>query len=260
MIGLGARLVRLAGVGAALATSLLLATCGTYRALTDDYADDYVIQIIRPLSAVSGETVQFQALLCSNAGAFPLSTWTDPTGVLAPYDVEIEYDQNLLESMPHIMWSFGEGADPNVSYEAEPVVTVRDGLRSPYECNLEIRYGCEDEDVVRSDFTLNVAPLSALGVSPTVVVAGGTAAFGVIGITGAVTHFDWDFGGAAEYATMGGQGTVEDPYGANPVVSIADAAGVFSCTVTLSNRFEAYQFPFTLVVNPGHSEGSACDL
>ena len=98
----------------------MLSTCGTARAIADDYEDDYIIRNIRPLSAVSGEQTTFEADLCYNSGA------------------RVGDD----EDFPRFTWDFGGGAEPNVSFELAPEVTVRDGIRAPYNCTLTARGGC----------------------------------------------------------------------------------------------------------------------
>lgn len=192
---------------------------GTIRALSDDYADDYVMRNIRPTSGVSGEEVTFEMSVCENAGAQPLDG-DDP---------------------PQVIWDFGTGAEPNVSYELNPQVMLRDGLRSPYECSVTLRGGCLAEDVYITTFTLAVAPLNALGVTPNTVVADGMATFSVVGITGNVTTYAWDFGGAA---VSGNSNT------ANPSMSITGTPGAYQARVIIGNNFEAFEFPFTIVVLP----------
>ena len=120
-------MIRLLCLAGAALCCAVLTTCGTVRAINDDYAPDYIIRDISPLSGVSGAQVTFQAAVCVTAGSRPLD---DP------------------DNPPQWIWNFGGGADPNVSYEAVPVVTLRDGLRGPYECTLNLRDGCSDKNLV----------------------------------------------------------------------------------------------------------------
>jgi len=114
---------------------------GTIRALSDDYANDYVMRDIRPTSGVSGEEVIFEMSVCENAGAQPLDG----------------------EDPPQVIWDFGTGAEPNISYLMNPLVTLRDGLRGPYECSVTMRGGCLAEDVYETTFTLAISALNAAG-------------------------------------------------------------------------------------------------
>jgi PKD repeat protein len=236
-------MMRLVCIAGATACCLLVGNCGTYRALIGDYADDYVIENIRPLAGVSGEEVTFKAHVCENAGAFPMGQLTDPSGLLTDFDFDW---QETDPDVPSIIWDFGGGAVPNVAYEAQPQVTLRDGLRSPYDCSLTIRYGCEEDEVVSATFSLAVAPLSVLTVTPLTGIAGGTATFSAVIGTGNVTGYAWDFGGACSPS-----GSNE----ANPVVTFdINAEGFYPGRLVISNNYEAFEFPFTLTVIPEPEE------
>jgi PKD repeat protein len=202
--------------GAALCCAFL-STCGTVRAINDDYAEDYIIRDISPLSGVSGAQVTFKAAVCATAGSRPLNDPTNP---------------------PQFIWNFGGGAEPNVSYDAEPQVTLRDGLRGPYEGSLSIRDGCSDDNLVTATFTLNVAALSVLDVAPLSGVENTSAIFSAVIGTGNVSEYVWDFGGAC---TPSGSNV------ANPSVRF-NTPGIYSCSLIISNDFEAFEFPFTLTV------------
>jgi PKD repeat protein len=204
--------------GAALCCAFLT-TCGTARAISDDYAADYIIRDISPLSGVSGQPVTFKAAVCATAGSRPLNDPNNP---------------------PQWIWNFGGGADPNVSYDAEPQVTLRDGLSGPYEGTLSLRDGCDDKYLVTATFTLNVAALSVISVQPTTGIQNDNAVFSVIVGSGTVTKYAWDFGGAA---TPSGSNV------ANPSVTF-QTPGVYNCSVTISNAYEIKQFPFVLTVVP----------
>lgn len=207
----------LAYLAGAMCCVVLLTTCGSYRAIIDDYKDDYYVESVRPGQGVSGEKVTFEAVVCTRSGGL-----TDPVYV----------------------WDFGGGAYPNVSYDAAPAVTLRDGLRSPYQCRLTVKSSCEGGDRMTTyDFNLQVAPLTVLAVTPTRGVGGGTATFSVLIGSGSVTSYMWDFGGAG---SPGGANT------ANPTITFTDVATetVFQGRVIVSNEFEATEFPFTLTIAP----------
>jgi len=178
------RIISLLGL---LVLCLTLSTCGgTVRAISGDYADDYVIRDIRPLSGVSGETVQFEMAVCENAGAVHLeeSTMGDEDSV---------------------------------------------------------RYGCLTDEQITSNFTLNVAPLDILAVSPLTGVGGASATFSVVLSSGVGTEYAWDFGGACS------------PNGSNvenPTVQFVETGGTFNCRLLVSNAFEIAEFPFVLQVAP----------
>jgi len=174
---------------------------------------------VDPLAGVSGAQVTFQAAVCATAGSRPLDDPTNP---------------------PQWIWNFGGGAEPNVSYDAKPVVTLRDGLRGPYECTLSLRDGCTDDNIVSATFTLNVAKLTVINVAPLAGVQDGTAVFSVVVGSGNVTEYAWDFGGAC---TPSGSNV------ANPAVHF-NTPGVYECSVIISNAYEALQFPFTLTILP----------
>jgi PKD repeat protein len=206
---------RILGLAALAVFCALLSTCGTYRAITGDYEQDYIIRDIKPLSGVSGQQVTFDASICATAGSLPIDSTTNP---------------------PHFVWDFGGGADPNVSYDAKPAVNLRAG--GAYDGTLTIRDGCVGDRVVSATFTMNVTPLSVLTVTPTSGVSGGTANFTALIGSGAVTGYAWDFGGAA---LTGATNT------ANPNVTFG-APGSYDASVIVSNNYEAVQFPFTLTI------------
>ena len=211
------RIISLVGL---LVLCLTLTTCGgTVRAITDDYADDYVLRDIRPLSGVSGEEVMFEFSLCENAGAQPMDG-DDP---------------------PEVIWNFGTGADPNVSYELNPEVVLRDGIRSPYDCSLTVRYGCEDDQEVTSNFTLNVAPLTVMAVTPLTGTGNGSATFDALVGSGNATSWSWDFGGACSP-----NGSNEE----NPTVTFVKTGGTYGGRVLVSNAFEVTEYQFVLQVAP----------
>lgn len=212
-------MVKILGPLGALLCCAFLSTCGTYRAVTDDYEADYIIRDIKPLAGVSGEQVIFEAAICTTAGSTPIDTTTNE---------------------PQWIWNFGGGADPNVSYEAKPQVTLRDGLRAPYACSLTVRDGCLEDNVVEATFTLDVEPLSILAVTPSGGIEDGTATFSVLIGTGNVSSYAWNFGTACTPS-----GSTEP----NPAVRF-EAPGSYDCSVIISNDFEAFEFPFTLTVVP----------
>jgi len=220
----------LALLGLSLLCILATSCGGTYRAIIRDYASDAPeVQSITPLHGVSGEEVQFEALLCLPAGAH--ITIDEATGGKAYAGAYI--------------WNFGGGAEPNISHDASPRVILRDGLRSPYDCSLTLIGSCNGEDENKKatyTFTVSVAPITVLGVTPTTGVAGSSATFSAIIGSGNVTKYSWDFGGAC------------NPNGssqATPSVSfIQSASGLYNCRLIVSNNFELYEFPFVLSVTP----------
>ncbi len=208
----------------AVFASMMLSTCGTARAIVGDYADDIIIRNIRPLSNVSGEAVTFEIDICTTAGA-----------KIDPLSGELDGVQYT--------WDFGGGAEPNVSFDEAPEVVIRDGLRAPYLGTVTIRGGCvPDDDEVTATFTIDVAPLSVISVTPGTGVAGSNATFSALIGAGNVTAWAWDFGGSANP----GGSTAEAP----TVTFDAFASGVFLGSVIVSNDFEAFEFPFTISVIP----------
>jgi hypothetical protein len=214
---------------------ILASSCGgTYRAIVRDYASDAPeVQSITPLHGVSGEQVQFEALLCTPAGSA----------------ITIDEATGFKSYAGKYIWNFGGGAEPNISHESSPQVQLRDGLRSPYDCTLTLIGSCNGEDENKQatySFTLAVAPITVLGVAPTTGVAGSGATFTAIIGSGTVTKYSWDFGGAC------------NPNGsnvANPSVTFVDSAsGLYNCRLIVSNEFELYEFPFTLQVTPAPSQ------
>lgn len=213
---------------------LLITTCaGTYRAITGDYASDApTVESITPLHGVSGEQVQFDATLCLPAGtALETDTETDLLGYGGLY-----------------MWDFGGGAEPNLSHEANPIVILRDGLRSPYNCTLTLKGSCrgeEENQIAEYTFTLSVAPLTVLGVTPTTGSANASATFSAIIGSGNVTTYAWDFGGAC---------SPNGSNSANPQVTFIDtASGPYNCRLIISNQYELFEYPFVIQVTPAPS-------
>jgi len=208
------RLLCLAGAAMCCA---FLTTCGTVRAIDDDYAEDYIIRDISPLSGVSGAEVTFKAAVCATAGSRPLDDASNP---------------------PQWIWNFGGGAEPNISYEAEPQVKLRAGRSDPYEGTLSLRDGCDDKYLVSATFSFNVRALSVLAVAPLTGVENSTAVFSAVVGSGNVTRYIWDFGGAC---TPSGSNV------ANPSVTFK-TPGIQECRVIVSNDYETFEFPFTLNV------------
>ena len=212
------RLVCVAGL---LASALLLTTCaGTYRAITDDYASDApVVESLRPLHGVSGEQVQFEATLCLMSG-----------GRANEFG---EYEGLYI-------WDFGGGAEPNISHEAKPIVTLRDGLRSPYDCSLTLKANCTGDDTEAVyTFILTVVPLEVAAVTPLSGVGDGTATFSALIRSGVATNYHWDFGGACSPS-----GSNE----ANPTVTFINQTQTYPARLIVSNDFEAYEFNFVIQV------------
>jgi PKD repeat protein len=206
------------GMAIAVGCCLLSSTCGTYRAIIDDYEPDYIIRDIKPLSGVSGQQVTFDAAICETAGSRPIDDTTNP---------------------PQWIWNFGGGADPNVSYDAQPTVMLRDGIRAPYEGTLTVRGGCVEGQEVKATFTLDVDGLTVLTVAPTTGSAGSNATFSAIVGSGKVTDYLWDFGTAANPASS---------TAASPSVTLG-TTGAYDCRLVISNDYEAFEYPFTLVIN-----------
>jgi PKD repeat protein len=224
----------LALVGLPLLCVLLSSCGGTYRAIVRDYASDApTVDSITPLHGVSGEDVQFEALLCLPAGAaITIDEATGGRGYAGKY-----------------IWNFGGGAEPNISHDASPRVTLRDGLRSPYDCTLTLIGSCNGEDENKTatyHFSLAVAPITVLGVAPTTGVAGASATFTAIIGSGSVNRYSWDFGGAC------------NPNGSNstsPTVNFVNSAsGLYNCRLIVSNEFELFEFPFVLQVTPAPTQ------
>jgi len=226
-------MIRLFAVLAALASCMLLSTCGSARAIVGDFADDYIIKNITPLSGVSGEQVRFIHQVCFNDGAIAFDyIWDAESEAFEIFDFEGE--------PPKYFWDFGGGAEPNISYDIFPEVTLRDGLRAPYQGSLTICDGCEDGTDITATFTYEVAPLTVLTVSPLSGVAAGNATFSALIGSGSVTTYAWDFGGAGS------------PNGSNlenPTIVFSDnALGIYQCNLIVSNNYEAFEFPFTISV------------
>jgi hypothetical protein len=209
----------IAGLIGAGVCGVLLSTCGTYRAIVDDYRSDApVVQEVKPTAGVSGENVTFQVFLCEG---------------------------KLLTGQERYIWDFGGGAYPNVSFDAEPSVQLRDGLRSPYDATVTITGGCIGDPDLSSvyEFTLNVAPLSVFDVTPQIGTGRGTATFAALIGVGNVTSWQWDFGGACNPG-----GSTEE----NPQVVFVDVqqASIFNGRVIVSNPYEYVEFPFQINVLP----------
>lgn len=214
-----------------VATGLMLAimlagisTCGTYRAVTNDYASDApTLQAVTPTQTVSGQQVTFEALFCDQN--------------------EQPIDVDGTDGTPAtFFWDFGGGAEPNTSIDETPTVTIRDGLRAPYTCHLTLTDGClGDNNSATYDFTLFVSPLTVLTVAPTSGIAGKAGTFSVVVGSGNVSSYAWDFGGAC---SPGGSNVQ------NPSVVFTDTPGVYQARVLVSNPFEVVEFPFTITVIP----------
>ncbi|MBN2083548.1 hypothetical protein JW859_15240 [bacterium] len=228
-------MIRIAALaGLALLCFVLSSCAGTYRAITNDYATDApFVESISPLHGVSGEEVTFEATLCLPSGT----------------RIKLNEETGELEYNGLAVWNFGGGAEPNISHDLSPTVILRDGLRSPYECSLYLKGNCTgDEDNLEATytFTLSVAPLTVIGVTPTTGSGGSSAVFSAIVGSGIATDYAWDFGGACS------------PNGANvanPNVNFVDfASGPYNCRVIISNDYELYEFPFVLQVTPKPAE------
>jgi len=224
-------MIRIAATAGLTLLCFVLSSCaGTYRAVTNDYDTDApFVDSITPLHGVSGEEVTFEATLCLPSGA------------------RIKLDEETGDYVfdGQAVWNFGGGAEPNLSHDLSPTVILRDGLRSPYECTLHLKGNCTgEEDNLEADytFTLSVAPLTVVGVTPTTGAGGSTAIFSAIIGSGNVTNVAWDFGGAC---SPNGSNEV------NPNVNFVDfASGPYNCRVIVSNAYELYEFPFVLQVTP----------
>lgn len=217
---------------------------GSIRQLTDDGDSDKPELIaIRPSSGVSGEDVNFEVVINDLEGSLGRHFRVEP---------------GQLTSIQYI-WNFGGGAYPNVVVSQTPEiptsVTLRDGIRSPYNCQLTIVGNTEEEDRLTYDFQLNVAPLTIATVGPLNGVEGATATFSSVIGSGKVTEYIWDFGGAC------------DPNGsneANPTVRFVelnfdpedptDTTRQFDARLIVSNPYEVTTFPFTITVLRGPDE------
>lgn len=191
---------------------LFVAGCGSYRQVVDHTKPQAVVQSIKPTSGVSGQSVTFEAQVCTK--------------------------DNVPD--PDYTWNFGGGADPNVSYDVSPSETLRAGAAAPYDATLKLTGGCLGVNLSATyPFQLSVAPLTILSVS------GGTgqhtakAQFSVVLGTGVATNYSWDFGGGC------------DPSGgttANPNVTFSSVPGIYTGHVIVSNAYEAVQQDFTINV------------
>jgi hypothetical protein len=212
---------------ALLATLLLLTTCGTVRAIQGDFDTDAPqLLAISPTQTVSGQQeVKFVAQVIDRTGGGVADEETGRVG-------DVLY-----------FWDFGGGAEPNTSIDPSPVVQIRDGQRSPYECHLTLTDGGQGgEDKSETyDFTLFVTELGVAAVTPTTVLAGGSATFSALVQAGVVQEYNWDFGGA------GNPGGSTQP---DPTITITDVPGEYDARVFISNNFEAVEFPFTITVLP----------
>ncbi|MCB1221000.1 MAG: hypothetical protein H7A35_08285 [Planctomycetales bacterium] len=224
-----------------LALLLLQGGCGgSIRQLTDDGDSDAPELIaVRPSSGVSGEQVQFEALINDLAGTLGSTFQNDP---------------KILGNIQYI-WNFGGGAYPNTVISTTPEIDepvfLRDGIRSPYSCTLTIIGNENAEDRLVYNFSLDVAPLVIATVGPTNGQEGANATFGSVIASGNVNDdgWLWDFGGAC------------DPNGSNetnPTVRFVDlnfadgeTSRDFQGRLTVSNDFEVTTFPFTITVLRG---------
>ncbi|MEZ5337959.1 MAG: hypothetical protein R3F46_06800 [bacterium] len=223
---------------------LLMAGCGgSIRQLTDDGKSDAPELIaIRPSSGVSGEMVQFEALINDLDGTLGSNWLADPERL----------------SNAQFIWNFGTGAYPNTVITSTPElpdgVVLRDGIRSPYSCTLTILGNENTEDRLVYNFELDVAPLAVATVGPFNGQEGANATFSAVIASGVVNPEDeggwlWDFGGAC------------DPNGsneANPTVRFVDldfadgeSSRQFQARLIVSNDFEVTTFPFTITVLRG---------
>ena len=224
-----------------LALLLLQAGCGgSIRQLTDDGKSDAPELIaIRPSSGVSGEEVFFEVLINDLEGSLGSNFQANP---------------DLLDGIRYV-WNFGGGAYPNTVVSASPAipdfVTLRDGIRSPYECTVTVVANDNEDDRLVYDFTLEVAALSVATVGPLNGVEDTNATFSAVIASGNVPEdgWIWDFGGAC------------DPNGsneANPTVRFVDipfadgeTSRQFQARLIVSNAFEVTTFPFTITVLRG---------
>ena len=191
----------------------LLSGCGTARAIAGDYADDAVVESIRPTSGVSGEEVTFEAKCCLNSPGAP----------------EPDYE-----------WNFGDAAFPSTSFEKNPVVTLRAGSTTPFNATLKLSKGCLGENMtVTTPFQINIAPLEVIAVTGTTGIAGGSGVFVPVIGTGVVDEYTWDFGGA---------GTPSGAVGQNPQITLTGTPGTYPGRLIVSNQFEATEFLFDIVV------------
>jgi PKD repeat protein len=191
---------------------LLLAGCGTYRSTVGHTKPDSVVQAIIPTSGESGDTVQFQAQVCSKP--------------------------NVPD--PDYLWNFGGGADPNVSFDVSPTEVLRAGSATPYNASLKLTGGCLGVNLSATyPFQLSIAPLTVLSVSGTTGQAGQNGVFNAVLGTGVATNYSWDFGGAASPSGS------TDP---NPTVKFTATPGLYNGSVTVSNDYEAVTQTFTINV------------
>lgn len=192
--------------------------CGTARALVDDREPGAVVEAIRPTSGVSGESVQFEAICCVKTG-------------------------QSKDDLTYV-WNFGGGADPNVSFEESPAVTLRSGSATPYNATLKLTGGCLGENLsLTTPFNLNVAPLSVTAVTGNTGISKGAASMSVLVGTGIATTYNWDFGGAATPSGATGQ-TVTATF------ATVLAPTVYQGRVIVSNAYESTEYLFDINVNP----------
>lgn len=216
-----------------LALLLLQGGCGgTVRQLTDDGKSDAPELIaFRPTAGVSGEEVVFEVLINDLAGSLGRDFQAHP---------------EQLQGLQYV-WNFGGGAYPNSVISSTPVVpdfvTLRDGIRSPYNGTLTILGNRSAEDRFIYNFTYTVAPLAVATVGPYTGVEDAKATFSAIIASGNVSNYLWDFGGAC------------DPNGSNlenPSVTFEkhDESGdkSYQARLIVSNNYEITEFPFTLTV------------
>jgi PKD repeat protein len=195
--------------GAALL--VLSSGCGTARAIVDDRDDDAVVESIRPTSGVSGESVTFEAKCCTKSGIKP------------------DYE-----------WNFGGAADPNVSFDEKPSVSLRAGSGVAYNATLKLTGGCLGENLsVTTPFQINVAPLSVVAVTGGNGIAKGAGTFAVVIGTGKPTKYQWDFGGGASPSGAVGE---------NPTVTFSSVPGTYQGRVIVSNDYESTEFLFDIVL------------
>jgi PKD repeat protein len=195
-------------IGLLAGALLTVAGCGTYRSAVGHQKPDAVVQAIAPTSGESGESVTFQAQVCTKFNT----------------------------TAPTLTWNFGGGADPNTSFDESPQVVLTAG--GTYNAALTLTGGCLGANLSATyPFTLSVAPLTILAISGTTGISTKNGALTAVIGTGVPTTFAWDLGGAGTITGNANTSTPTITWG---------APGIYTGHVIVTNDYEAVQQDFTI--------------
>jgi len=177
-------------------------------------------------------------------GSMPLVTSVTPNGPAGFAGEDVQFVATASGSPATAwLWSFGGGATPDTSTEQSPQVTF--GLAGSYEGTVRLSNSFGTSPQFSFSYSVNAAvPPSIIDVTPSGEIGTpGTLLVFNVQSTGLVESWDWNFGGGCDPNTSGV---------ASPQVTLG-AAGVYSGTVTLWNRFgfsAPFGFNFTVAEIP----------